>query len=77
MREDGKNVQIFIDKKEVLYSHPNMVIAINSWLPYLTNTDLDELIKRIGVMRDHREEQEKLSREECKNIPIQKNRHDT
>ena len=77
MREDGKNVQIFIDKKEVLYSHPNMVIAINSWLPYLTNTDLDELIKRIGAMRDHREEQEKLSREECKNIPIQKNRHDT
>jgi hypothetical protein len=46
-------------------------------LPYLTNTDLDELIKRIGVMRDHREEQEKLSREECKNIPIQSNRHDT
>ena len=72
-----KKVQIFIDKKEVLYSHPNMVIAINSWLPYLTNTDLDELIKRIGVMRDHREEQEKLSREECKNIPIQSNRHDT
>ncbi len=70
-------VQIFIDKKEVLYSHPNMVIAINSWLPYLTNTDLDELIKRIDVMRDHREEQEKLSREECKNIPIQSNRHDT
>jgi hypothetical protein len=72
-----KKVQIFIDKKEVLYSHPNMVIAINSWLPYLTNTDLDELIKRIGAMRDHREEQEKLSREECKNIPIQSNRHDT
>ncbi len=72
-----KKVQIFIDKKEVLYSHPNMVIAINSWLPYLTNTDLDELIKRICAMRDHREEQEKLSREECKNIPIQSNRHDT
>jgi len=77
MHERCKKVQIFIDKKEVLYSHPNMVIAINSWLPYLTNTDLDELIKRIDVMRDHREEQEKLSREECKNIPIQSNRHDT
>ncbi len=77
MHKRCKKVQIFIDKKEVLYSHPNMVIAINSWLPYLTNTDLDELIKRIDVMRDHREEQEKLSREECKNIPIQSNRHDT
>ena len=54
-----KEVQIFIDKKEMPYSHPNMVVAINSWLPYLTNTDLDELIKRICAMKDHREEKQK------------------
>jgi len=71
------NVQIFINKKEMPYSHPNMVLAINSWLPYLTNTDLDELIKRICAMKEHRLEQEKLSIEERKNIPIQSNRHDT
>ena len=70
-------VQIFIDKKEMPYSHPNMVVAINSWLPYLTNIDLDELIKRICIMKDRREEKQKQVEEECKNIPIQKNRHDT
>ena len=53
-------VQIFINEKEMPYSHPNMVTAINSWLPYLTNTDLDELINRICVMKNHRE---KLSKE--------------
>jgi len=72
-----KEVQIFIDKKEMPYSHPNMVVAINSWLPYLTNIDLDELIKRICAMKDHREEKQKQVEEECKNIPIQTNRHDT
>ena len=38
---------------------------------------IDKKEVRIDVMRDHREEQEKLSREECKNIPIQSNRHNT
>jgi len=70
-------VQLFINKKEMPYSHPNMVRAINAWLPYLTNTDLDELIKRICAMKEHRLEQENLSIEERKHIPIQKNRHDT
>ena len=70
-------VQIFIDKKEMPYSHPNMVVAINSWLPYSTNIDLDELTKRICIMKDRREEKQKQVEKECKNIPIQKNRHDT
>jgi|TARA_Y100001949_G_scaffold58801_1_gene49628 hypothetical protein len=70
-------VQIFIDKKEILYTHSNIVHTINAFLPYLTNTDLDELINRICAMKEHRLEQEKLSIEECKHIPIQKNRHDT
>jgi hypothetical protein len=73
----NNKVQIFINKKEMPYSHPNMVLAINSWLPYLTNTDLDKLRDRISAMKEHRLEQEKLSIEERKHIPIQKNRHDT
>ena len=59
---EKNRVQIFINEKEMMYSHQNMVRAINSFLPYLTNDDLDELIETFTTLL------------ETRNIPIQKNR---
>ena len=73
----GNKIQIFIDKKEVLYSHQNMMQVINAFVPYLTNDDLDELVKTFTTLRDHRKEKEHLAHLEAKAIPIQSNRHDT
>jgi len=72
-----ESVQIFINKKEILYSHQNIVRAIDAFLPYLTNPDLDELSNTCNTLLEHRHQQEKLSIEERKHIPIQSNRHDT
>ena len=77
MKEEENNIQIFINKKEMLYSHQNMARAINSFLPYLTNVDLHELEQDILDLITHRKEKQKQVEEECKNIPIQTNRHDT
>ena len=77
MKEENNKIQIFINKKEMLYSHQNMARAINSFLPYLTNDDLDELIETFTTLKEHRREKEALAKLEAKNIPIQKNRHDT
>ena len=41
--EEDNNIQIFINKKEMLYSHQNMARVINNFLPYLTNDDLTKL----------------------------------
>jgi hypothetical protein len=54
-------VQIFIDKKEMLYSHQNMARAINSFLPYLTNVDLHELEQDILDLITHRKQKEKAT----------------
>ena len=62
MKEEDNQIQIFINKKEMLYSHQNMARAINSFLPYLTNDDLDELIETFTTLL------------ETRNIPIQKNK---
>ena len=72
-----REVQIFIDKKEILYSHQNIVQAIDAFLPYLTNDDLTELSKTCITMLDYRRQKEYLAHLEAKNIPIQSNRHDT
>ena len=72
-----KEVQIFINKKEILYSHQNIVQAIDAFLPYLTNDDLTELSKTCITMLDHRRQKEYLAHLEAKNIPIQSNRPDT
>lgn len=72
-----EKVQIFINKKEMPYSHQNMIRAINSFFPYLTNDDLHELEQDILDLITHRKEKQKQVEEECKNIPIQTNRHDT
>jgi len=77
MSEDGENVQIFIDKKEMPYSHVNMLRAIITWMPYLTNTDLEQFSKECLTRLDKRRQAEYLSKLKCKDIPIQSNRHDT
>ena len=77
---DKKNlatVRIYINGKEMLYSHQNMVAAINSFLPYITNDDIDELVKTLTTLKDHRRQKEYLAHLAARNIPIQKKRHDT
>jgi hypothetical protein len=50
----NKKVQLFINDKEMQYSHQNMVGAIKAWLPYLTTPDLNELTKKIDLMKNAR-----------------------
>ena len=42
----------------MLYSHQNMVRTINSFFPYLTNEDLDEMSEYITTLKEHRKEKE-------------------
>ena len=62
MKEGDNKIQIFINKKEMLYSHQNMIRAINSFFPYLTNDDLNELNEYISTLKEHRREKEAESR---------------
>ena len=62
MKEADTNIQIFINKKEMLYSHQNMIRVINSFFPYLTNDDLNELSEYISTLKEHRREKEVESR---------------
>ena len=55
-------IRIYIDGKEMLYSHQNIVAAINNFLPYLTNDDLDEMKKTCHTLKDHRKQKEYLSK---------------
>ena len=73
----GNKIQIFIDKKEVLYSHQNMMQVINAFVPYLTNDGLDELVKTFISLKDHRRQKEYLAHLEASQKSIQSNRHDT
>ena len=57
-QEEDNKIQIFINKKEMPYSHQNMARAINSFLPYLTNIDLTELGQDILELFNHREKKE-------------------
>ena len=70
-------VRIYIDGKEMLYSHQNIIGAINSFLPYLTNDDLDELSLRFHTLKEHRRQKEYSALLEAREKSIQKNRHDT
>ena len=65
MAEENR-VQIYINKKEIQYSHQNIVATINSFLPYLTNDDLDELMLRFHTLKDHRRQKEHLTMIEVK-----------
>ena len=62
MKEKDNEIQIYINKKEMPYSHQNMARAINSFLPYLTNDDLTELGQDILDLMDHREKKEEESK---------------
>ena len=77
MENNNATIRIYIDGKEMLYSHQNIIGAINAFLPYLSNEDLDELSLRIHTLNDHRWQKECLAHLEAKAIPIQKNRYDT
>ena len=55
-------IRIYIDGKEMLYSHQNIVAAINNFLPYLTNDDLDEMKKTCHTLKDHRNQKEYLAK---------------
>ena len=61
-KEEDNEIQIYINKKEMLYSHQNMARAINSFLPYLTNDDLTELGQDILDLMNHREKKEAESK---------------
>jgi len=75
--EEENRVQIYINKKEIKYSHQNIVATINSFLPYLTNDDLDEMIKTLSTLKEHRRQKEYLALLEAREKSIQSNRHDT
>ena len=60
--ENNATIRLYIDGKEMLYSHQNIVGAINSFLPYLTNDDLDELMLRFHSLKDHRRQKEAESK---------------
>ena len=70
-------VQIYINKKELPYSRQNMISVINSFLPYLTNPDLDKLNDRCVALKEHRQKKEQQSQEEENRTPILSNRYDT
>ena len=55
-------IRIYIDGKEMLYSHQNILEAINLFLLYLTNDDLDELKKTCHTLKDHRRQKEYLAK---------------
>ena len=70
-------VQIYINKKELPYSRPNMISVINSFLPYLTTVDLSELVDNINSIDIQRQKKEQQSQEEENRTPILSNRYDT
>ena len=71
------HVQIYINKKEILYSHQNIVSVIHTFLPYLTNPDLDELNDKCKSLKEHKHQREQQAKLDAKNFSIQSNRHDT
>ena len=71
------NVQIYINKKEIMYSHQNIVSVIHTFLPYLTNPDLDELNDKCKSLKEHRHQQEQQAQKEENRTPILSNRYDT
>ena len=76
-KENKATVRIYIGGKEMLYSHQNMVKAIDSFMPYLTSDDIDELIKDLKSLKEHRRQKEYLALLEAREKSIQSNRHDT
>ena len=65
-KKNSATVRIYIDGKEMLYSHQNILGAINAFLPYLTNDDLDEMMKTFSTLKEHRRQKEHLTMIEVK-----------
>ena len=76
-KTNKSTIRIYIDGKEMLYSHQNIVAAIHNFLPYLTNDDLDDMMKTLSTLKEHRRQKEYLALLEAREKSIQKNRHDT
>jgi hypothetical protein len=76
-QSEENTVQIYINKKEMSYSRQNMIRAINTFLLYLTNPDLDELSDRCASLKEHRHQQEQQTKKEENRTPILSNRYDT
>ena len=62
VKTTGSTCRILLDGKEILYSHQNILAAIDSFLPYITNDDIDELVKTLTALKDHRRQKEYLSK---------------
>ncbi len=62
VKTTGSTCRIILDGKEIMYSHQNILLAIHSFLPYLTNDDLDDLIKTLNALKDHRRQKEYLAK---------------
>ena len=73
----SNKTKIFINKREMSYSRENMISVIYDFIPYLSIDDLTRLANEINSVKEQIRHNEQKSREECKNIPIQSNRHDT
>ena len=58
MKEEDNKIQIFINKKEMLYSHQNIVAVIKSFLRYVTNDDLYQLNVDVDTILRTREKKE-------------------
>ena len=57
-KEEDNKIQIFINKKEMLYSHQNIVAVIKSFLRYVTNDDLYQLNVDVDTILRTREKKE-------------------
>tara|TARA_B100001245_G_C22812267_1_gene391142 strand:+ start:92 stop:370 length:279 start_codon:yes stop_codon:yes gene_type:complete len=62
VKTTGSTCRILLDGKEILYSHQNILAAINSFLPYITNDDIDVLVKTLTTLKDHRRQKEYLTK---------------
>jgi hypothetical protein len=51
-----------LNGKEILYSHQNILAAIDSFLPYITNDDIDDLVKTLTTLKEHRRQKEYLAK---------------
>ena len=62
--DDTTNIRIYMNEKEMVYSHQNIVGAINLFLHYLTNDDLNDMMETVRVLKEHRKVKEAEAHEE-------------
>jgi hypothetical protein len=69
--ENKTTIRVYIDDKEMLYSHKNIMQFLLTFLSYLTNDDLDELNLRLRSLKDHRKQKEYRAQLEAKEKSIE------